>query len=34
MSQIVNLIPEEFTFVGLELQVVFPEALEHNAQVL
>ena len=34
MSQIVNLIPEEFTLSGFLLQVVFLEVIEHNTQVL
>ena len=34
VSQVVDLILEEFTLDWLELQVVHPEALKHNAQVM
>ena len=34
MSQVVDLVLEEFTLGWLELQVVLPEVLEYNAQVM
>ena len=34
MSQIVDLISEEFILDWLELQIVLPEALKHNVQVM
>ena len=34
MSQVVDHILEEFTLAWLELQVVLPEVLKHNAQAM
>ena len=34
MSQIIDLIPKEFTLGWLGLEVVLPEVFEHNAQVM
>ena len=34
MSQIVDLIPKEFTLGLLELQIVLSEVLKHNAQAM